>query len=196
MTGEPKTWLDTDRRIAFYNASGEDIPPYACMEQDYNFESGKSAVEYIDYENIFHVVKPTSDGAKYPGLLLFNTESIVPANGWGTATLAPIMLAFYDDTDGVVEPGQDVGAKSGSWALTAKGKGFKVKSYDSAQAYYVNASQRSIWVEIDSNMLEVVFVTSTEKDMQGFYPGVVQRYDPIGLTWETLFTCKVLDANE
>lgn len=166
------------------------------MEQYFDFESGKSAVDYANQQNTFHVVKPTSEGAKYPGLLLFNTEAGVAANQWGSATLEPVMLAYYDATDGVVEPGQDVGAKSGSWALTAKGKGFKVKSYDSAQAYYVSSTQRSIWVEIDSNMLEVVRVTSTEKDEYGFYPGVVQRYDPIGLIWETLFTCKVLDANE
>lgn len=196
MSGEPRTWQDTDRRIAFFNDSGETIPPYACMEQTFPYEAGRSSVEYSELENIFHVIKPTSEGAKYPGLLLFNTESFVPANQWGTATLSPVLLGYFDASDGAAEPGLDCGAKSGSWALSAKGKGFKVKTLDSAQAYYVSASLRTVWVEIDSNMLEIVRVTSTEKDVYGFYPGVVQRYDPIGLVWETLFTCKVLDANE
>lgn len=46
-----------------------------------------------------------------------------------------------------------------------------------------------------SNLEEIVLVTSNIPDEQGFYPGIVQRYDIAGGAWVSQFPCKVLDAN-
>jgi hypothetical protein len=47
----------------------------------------------------------------------------------------------------------------------------------------------------DSNYEEIVFITSNIPDSDGYYPGIVQRYDTITKSWVSLFECKVLDAN-
>lgn len=191
----PRTWQDTDRKIAFFNDSGEEIPPFACMELKFDFESGKSAMD-VDSPDVFLVVqKPTAAGARYPGLLIFNTGTPIANQRYGSATLSPVALAFFNDGDGTPDVGEDVGAKAGQWYVTAKGKGFKLKTFDSGQAYYVDANNRTILVEIDSNMLEVVQITSGTPDGDGLYSGQVQRLNAATLTWETLFTCKVMDAN-
>jgi hypothetical protein len=41
-----------------------------------------------------------------------------------------------------------------------------------------------------------VLITSNVPDDDGYYPGVVQRYDVDTKTWQTLFECKVLDINQ
>jgi len=192
---EERAWEDSVRGVAFYNASGETVPPFGVMEVSPDFEGGKSGVFVDDNEFRIRIKKPTSDGAKYPGLIIINGHLPVRNQGYGFASTLGVGMALFSNTDGEPDIGEDIGPKSGEWYLTAKGKGWKVKSYDSGNAYYVSSALRTIFCELDSNMLEIVKVTSTTKDAQGFYPGVVQRYDPIGLTWVTLFTCKVLDAN-
>jgi hypothetical protein len=41
-----------------------------------------------------------------------------------------------------------------------------------------------------------VLITGNVPDADGYYPGVVQRYDVDTKTWQTLFPCKVLDINQ
>jgi hypothetical protein len=47
----------------------------------------------------------------------------------------------------------------------------------------------------NANYEEVVFITSNIPDASGYYPGVVQRFDVVSQTWNTVFNCKVVDAN-
>jgi hypothetical protein len=47
----------------------------------------------------------------------------------------------------------------------------------------------------EGNFEEIVLVTSNIPDDQGFYSGVVQRYDLATGSWISQFPCKVLDAN-
>lgn len=178
--------------IAFRNNSGLKVPPYAVMQLDY---SGDTAISLDANDIVVDIKQPDSDGAKYPGLLIFNGDREVKNGFDGLAVIDPVCLALWDSTDGTPDVGENVGAKSGSWYLSRLGKGFRVKSYDGSDAYRLSASQRTILVEPDDNVHEIVKVTSTEKDGQGFYNGVVQRYDPIGLAWQTIHACKVLDAN-
>ena len=48
----------------------------------------------------------------------------------------------------------------------------------------------------DANYEEIVFITSNIPDANGFYPGVVQKFDVASKTWSTIFNCKVVDANK
>lgn len=47
----------------------------------------------------------------------------------------------------------------------------------------------------ESNLEEIVLVTSNIPDEQGFYSGIVQRYDIASGAWVSQYPCKVLDAN-
>jgi hypothetical protein len=46
-----------------------------------------------------------------------------------------------------------------------------------------------------ANYEEIVFITSNIPDANGYYPGLVQRFDVVSQTWNTVFPCKVVDAN-
>ena len=46
-----------------------------------------------------------------------------------------------------------------------------------------------------SNLEEIVFITSNTPDSEGFYPGFVQRWDVQTGIWSNRYACKVLDAN-
>lgn len=46
-----------------------------------------------------------------------------------------------------------------------------------------------------SNLEEIVLITSNIPDSEGFYPGFVQRWDTETGEWSNRYACKVLDAN-
>jgi hypothetical protein len=48
----------------------------------------------------------------------------------------------------------------------------------------------------DGDFQAHVLITSNVPDDDGYYPGVVQRYDVDTKTWQTLFECKVVDINQ
>ena len=47
----------------------------------------------------------------------------------------------------------------------------------------------------DSNYEEIVFITSNIPDINGYYPGLVQKFDVTTRSWNSTFNCKVVDAN-
>jgi hypothetical protein len=52
-------------------------------------------------------------------------------------------------------------------------------------------------VRLDDGDYEAhVLITSNVPDDEGYYDGVVQRYDIATKTWQSLFPCKVLDINQ
>jgi len=52
-------------------------------------------------------------------------------------------------------------------------------------------------VRLDEGDYEAhVLITQNVPGADGYYPGVVQRYDVITRTWYTLFECKVVDINQ
>ncbi len=72
-----------------------------------------------------------------------------------------------------------------------------------------HGSARVLWVEEtgsterwavvrldDGDYQAHVLITSNVPDDDGYYPGVVQRYDVDTKTWQTLFECKVVDINQ
>ena len=67
-----------------------------------------------------------------------------------------------------------------------------------ASILWMESTGASRWaiVRIDeSNQEEMVLVTSNQPDSEGYYSGVVQRYDVTSRRWISQFACKVLDAN-
>lgn len=72
--------------------------------------------------------------------------------------------------------------------------------HGSARVLWVEASgstERWAVVRLDGGDYQAhVLVTGNAPDADGYYPGVVQRYDVATKTWQTLFECKVVDVNQ
>ena len=59
------------------------------------------------------------------------------------------------------------------------------------------SSERWAVVRLDDGDYEAhVLITSNVPDDEGYYDGVVQRYDIPTKSWQSLFPCKVLDINQ
>lgn len=68
-----------------------------------------------------------------------------------------------------------------------------------AQLLWMEATGATRWAIIrfdDSNYEEMVYVTSNQPDQDGYYPGIVQRYNTVARAWSSQYPCKVLDANQ
>ena len=61
----------------------------------------------------------------------------------------------------------------------------------------VGSEERWAIVRLDDGDYQThVLITSNVPDDDGYYPGMVQRYDVDTKTWQTLFACKVVDINQ
>jgi len=129
------------------NNSGEEVPPFACMELQYSYESDRSATSIDDDDTIFEIVKPTTLSVDDPGLVLFNGPIKIPADGTGQGFAEPIGLVLFDNTEsGDADPGEEIGPIEDSWLMGTNGFGWEVFSYDTPQAYYVASDERTIYV--------------------------------------------------
>lgn len=95
----------------FYNDSGEEIPPYACMQV--------TGVEDRDGINYMTVDKPQSGGT---GPYLFNGPYEIEIDGDGTAQSGPVIRGLVDAGTGVdYTVGNTARATESEWYLTQGG---------------------------------------------------------------------------
>lgn len=100
--------------VSFYNASGEAIPPYACMEV--------TDAQDVTSRYVVEVSKPTGDTneAGY----LFNGPTSIPASKTGMGyTASDPAWSIYDTGSSPVN-GEEWGPISGSWEIGPTGLGF------------------------------------------------------------------------
>lgn len=111
MRGQPK-FRDQMRAVArppgqegrlFYNDSGEEIPPYACME-----------VTAHEVNNLYDAVKVDKIGTTWPGDILFNGAMAVAAGGFGYSQHC-VEHALY--STGTPALGECFGIKPNEWKL-------------------------------------------------------------------------------
>jgi len=133
-------------RFDVVNNSGEVIPPFACMELDYEFESGKSALSVNGSTLVVSVKKPTADNLGSPERFLINGPMSIAIDGFGSAYKLPILQALMDIAT-PPSPGDTVGPTEDSWLLSSSGSGWVVKSLDSGEAY-VDGDTASVFVEM------------------------------------------------
>lgn len=97
-------------RVPIFNASGEDIPPHACVQI--------AGATTVDDDTVFSVIKPTGTAnAKF----LINAPVAIESGGYGSAT------DFYPTTAAVLGlpvEGQEVGPIVNTWQLSVSGKSF------------------------------------------------------------------------
>lgn len=104
------------------NASGEEIPPFACMKI-------VGTREFASGEIGFYVQKPDAFGAQYSHI--FNGPRSIRATGTpdqltGEGTIGFAVAALYDSADGTPAFGESWGPRSGTWKLKKNTGGFRV----------------------------------------------------------------------
>jgi len=133
-------------RFDVVNNSGEVIPPFACMELDYEFESGKSALSVNGSTLVVSVKKPTADNLGSPERFLINGPMSIAIDGFGSAYKLPILQVLMDIAT-PPSPGDTVGPTEDSWLLSSSGSGWVVKSLDAGEAY-VDGDTASVFAEM------------------------------------------------
>ena len=94
-----------------------------------------------------------------------------------------------------------VGSIAYTCAETVAGQNSYLRSvpHGPASVLWIESSGAVRWAVIrfdDANYEEIVFITSNIPDGNGYYPGVVQKFDVASKSWSTIFNCKVVDANK
>jgi len=94
-----------------------------------------------------------------------------------------------------------VGATVYSCAETVTGVNGYLRSvpHGPASVLWIESSGAVRWAVIrfdDANYEEIVYITSNIPDGNGYYPGVVQKFDIATKSWSSIFNCKVVDANK
>jgi hypothetical protein len=94
-----------------------------------------------------------------------------------------------------------VGVAAYNCAETIVGQNGYLRSvpHGPASVLWIEPSGEVRWAVIrfdDANYEEIVFITSNIPDGNGYYPGVVQKFDVATKSWNTAFDCKVVDANK
>lgn len=94
-----------------------------------------------------------------------------------------------------------VGATLYDCAETVQGQNGFLQSvpHGPASILWIESSGAVRWAVIrfdDSNYEEIVYITSNIPDANGYYPGMVQRFDVTSKSWGSIFACKVVDANK
>jgi hypothetical protein len=94
-----------------------------------------------------------------------------------------------------------VGSVAYSAAETIVGQNGYLRSvpHGPASVLWIESTGALRWAVIrfdDANYEEIVFITSNIPDGNGYYPGVVQKFDVATKSWGSVFDCKVVDANK
>jgi hypothetical protein len=142
-------------------------------------------VEFKRQVSFQGLVPTATTGGKF-GVLL----EPLAVNTIGTAAVAGCIITRIS-----------VGATLYNCAETIQGQNGFLQSvpHGPASILWIESSGAVRWAVIrfdDSNYEEIVFITSNIPDANGYYPGMVQRFDVVSKSWGSLFACKVVDANK
>lgn len=133
-------------RFNVYNNSGEEIPPFGCMELDLAFDSGKSAFKFVDSDLVLQVKKPTSANLSKPELYIINGPFPIAVDGYGSGYKLPIQQVLIDNST-PPDVSASIGPQDASWLMSTSGSGWVVKSSDVGPAYS-SGSTASVFAEL------------------------------------------------
>jgi hypothetical protein len=133
-------------------------------------------------------------------------QGLVPSTGTGPrfgVLLEPLKnnLIGTAAIGGCVIARVSVGSVAYSAAETIVGQNGYLRSvpHGPASVLWIESTGALRWAVIrfdDANYEEIVFITSNIPDGNGYYPGVVQKFDVATKSWGSVFDCKVVDANK
>lgn len=172
--------------VEFYNNSGEEIPPFACIRV--------SATITRNNRNGFYASKPNTYGAQFSHR--FNGPTKVAAGNWGVCTIGPQSFALYDSADGSPGFGESWGPRSGTWKLKKNTGGFRILGN-------ADTSNTVVWVQ-PFPMLRVHGQTDAAhaKDATGvvsiFYRSASGTYTDSGENFTNVLNsfCSITAANK
>jgi hypothetical protein len=133
-------------------------------------------------------------------------QGLVPGAGTGPrfgVLLEPLKNSLIGTAaiGGCVITRVSVGAVAYTAAETIVGQNGYLRSvpHGPASVLWIESTGEVRWAVIrfdDANYEEIVFITSNIPDGNGYYPGVVQKFDVASKSWGSVFDCKVVDANK
>jgi hypothetical protein len=150
------------------------------------------------------IITPTANLQEFKRQISF--QGLVPSSGTGPrfgVLLEPLKNNMIGTAacGGCVITRVSVGINAYTCAETVAGQNGYLQSvpHGPASVLWIEASGTVRWAVIrfdDANYEEIVFITSNIPDGNGYYPGVVQKFDVASKSWSTVFDCKVVDANK
>jgi sarcosine oxidase delta subunit len=133
-------------------------------------------------------------------------QGLVPGAGTGPrfgVLLEPLKNSLIGTAaiGGCVITRVSVGSVAYNAAETIVGQNGYLRSvpHGPASVLWIESTGALRWAVIrfdDANYEEIVFITSNIPDGNGYYPGVVQKFDIATKSWSSVFDCKVVDANK
>ncbi len=133
-------------------------------------------------------------------------QGLVPGAGTGPrfgVLLEPLKNSLIGTAaiGGCVITRVSVGAVAYTAAETIVGQNGYLRSvpHGPASVLWIESTGEVRWAVIrfdDANYEEIVFITSNIPDGNGYYSGVVQKFDVASKSWGSVFDCKVVDANK
>lgn len=117
--GRKPQFVPPDAPIYVRNDSGEEIPPFACMQTNGAIDAGG--------QNYIKVVKPVDDTGT-AGKYLFNSIAPIEIGGYGIAYAGPLVRMLTDGS--TVTCGDQWQPDIGQWAVTTGGELFTAAGAD------------------------------------------------------------------
>lgn len=133
----------------------------------------------------FQGLVPSADTGSRFGVLLEPLKN----NLIGTVAIAGCVIARVSVGTFVYNAVETIAGQSGFLRSVPHGP---------ASLVWIESTGAIRWAVIrfdDSNYEEIVFITSNIPDSNGYYPGLVQKFDVTTRSWNSTFNCKVVDAN-
>jgi hypothetical protein len=150
------------------------------------------------------IITPAANLTEFKRQLSF--QGLVPTVGTGPkfgVLLEPVKnnLIGTAAIGGCVITRVSVGSVAYNAAETIVGQNGYLRSvpHGPASVLWIESAGALRWAVIrfdDANYEEIVFITSNIPDGNGYYPGVVQKFDIATKSWSSVFDCKVVDANK
>jgi hypothetical protein len=150
------------------------------------------------------IITPAANLTEFKRQVSF--QGIVPGGGTGPrfgVLLEPLKnnLIGTAAVGGCVITRVSVGTVAYAAAETIDGQNGYLRSvpHGPASVLWIESSGAVRWAVIrfdDANYEEIVLITSNIPDGNGYYPGVVQKFDVVTKSWGSVFDCKVVDANK
>jgi hypothetical protein len=150
------------------------------------------------------IITPAANLTEFKRQVSF--QGLVPSTGTGPrfgVLLEPLKnnLIGTAAIGGCVITRVSVGSVAYNAAETIVGQNGYLRSvpHGPASVLWIESTGALRWAVIrfdDANYEEIVFITSNIPDGNGYYPGVVQKFDVATKSWGSVFDCKVVDANK
>ena len=150
------------------------------------------------------IITPAANLTEFKRQVSF--QGLVPSTGTGPrfgVLLEPLKnnLIGTAAIGGCVITRVSVGSVAYNAAETIVGQNGYLRSvpHGPASVLWIESTGALRWAVIrfdDANYEEIVFITSNIPDGNGYYPGVVQKFDIATKSWGSVFDCKVVDANK